>query len=83
MTAQRANRRLPFSNVPDDLNRLVQTNTFIDTQRLTGPGGLPDALIRLATNVQGSNQMRLSRALLSEAFPQDISKTRSKWAMRA
>ena len=62
----------------DEINRLLQTNSFIEARRLTNFVATPGTTAVIQPlNAAGTNLVRLNRALLSEAFPQELSKTHS------
>ena len=61
----------------DDFNRIIQNGPLYDTKRFAGVKLSPEAKVMLGRDPQGTNLMWLNRLLLMDAYPRELSKSRS------
>jgi lipopolysaccharide export LptBFGC system permease protein LptF len=75
-SADRTNLDLP-KILAGDFNRIIQTGPLYDAQRFAGVKLSPAASAMLDRDLRGSNLVWLNRALLMDAYPHELSKSRS------
>ena len=61
----------------DDFNRIIQIGPLYDTKRFAGVKLSPGAKAMLDRELEGTNLMWLNRVLLMDAYPRELSKSRS------
>ncbi len=75
-SSDRTNLDLPRI-LADDFNRIIQNGPVYDVARFAGVKLSPEVTAMLKRDLHGSNLIWLNRALLMDAYPHELSKSRS------